>query len=488
VRYLLTAKVQWDRQRQDGTTRIRVSPELVDLRVEGAPATAWQGSFDAVVFQAFEVQTQIAAEVVRALGVPLSGQVLPTLGRSTRQPAAHEAYLRGQEISESGAVQDVTTLRRAATSFERAVQIDPQFALAWARLSRVRGTIAVNSSTAGEDAKASLASAERAVALAPDLPEARLALGDYYRSLGGDLARAFQEYALALRTAPGSAEVLGTLAAAEQNLGRWDDALEHIRRAQELDPRSVLHARRLALTLLYLRRHSEALAAANAGLALAPANLTLIHIKAMVKLAQGDLRGAREVTRDPPPGVDATDLVAHVATYYDLYWMLDESQQRLLLEAPPEAFGDPTYRDFVLAEVHGLRGEQERVREHAESARRAFEAELATKAGNAELHALLGVVSAYLGRRDEAILHGRRALDLQPLSKDAYYGPYRQHLLVRVYLLLGEGEKALDTLEPLLRLPYHLSPGWLRIDPTFAPLRGHPRFERLVKGPTPRPS
>ena len=82
----------------------------------------------------------------------------------------------------------------------------------------------------------------------------------------------------------------------------------------------------------------------------------------------------------------------------------------------------------------------------------------------------------------EAVREGQRGVELQPVSKDPYSGPYIQHQLVRIYLLLGEPDKALDQLEPLLKIPYYLSPGWLKIDPTFAPLRGNPRFERLVAG------
>ena len=87
-----------------------------------------------------------------------------------------------------------------------------------------------------------------------------------------------------------------------------------------------------------------------------------------------------------------------------------------------------------------------------------------------------------MGRKAEAIVEGQRGVALQPISQDASNGPYFQHQLARIYLLLGEPEKALDQLEPLLRIPYYLSPGWLRIDPTFDPLRNNPRFRKLVQG------
>jgi hypothetical protein len=89
---------------------------------------------------------------------------------------------------------------------------------------------------------------------------------------------------------------------------------------------------------------------------------------------------------------------------------------------------------------------------------------------------------AYLGRKAEAIHEGQRSVTLMPIAKGALEGAYFQHQLARIYIVVGEPEKALDQLEPLLKIPYHLSPGWLKIDPNFDPLRGNPRFQRLVAG------
>ena len=107
---------------------------------------------------------------------------------------------------------------------------------------------------------------------------------------------------------------------------------------------------------------------------------------------------------------------------------------------------------------------------------------LALAPNDAQLHALHGLALAYLGRKAEAVGEGQRALALRPITKDALQGSYDQHQLARIYLLVGEPEKALNELEPLLKIPYYLSPGWLKIDPTFDPLRKNPRFQKLVAG------
>jgi tetratricopeptide (TPR) repeat protein len=119
---------------------------------------------------------------------------------------------------------------------------------------------------------------------------------------------------------------------------------------------------------------------------------------------------------------------------------------------------------------------------YAEEARKAFEAQLRASPNDAGRHVLLGLALAYLGRKEEAIREGKRGVALDPITKDAFDGPQFQHQLVRIDVLVGEPEKALDQLEPLLKIPCFLSPGTLKIDPNFDPLRKNPRFQKLVAG------
>ena len=173
-----------------------------------------------------------------------------------------------------------------------------------------------------------------------------------------------------------------------------------------------------------------------------------------------------------------------MATYNDLMWVLDDAEQALLLRLRPRAFdGDRGTWGIVFAQTYALRGDVDRARAYADSARVAFEKQLRATPGSETLHTSLGLALAYLGRKAEAIREGERSVAIMPITRGAVAGAYVQHQLARIYIITNEPEKALDQLEPLFKIPYYLSPGWLKIDPNFARLRGNARFEHLIAGP-----
>jgi tetratricopeptide (TPR) repeat protein len=284
-----------------------------------------------------------------------------------------------------------------------------------------------------------------------------------------------------LKVAPDHAGLLSSTGAAEITLGRWESAVEHLRHGERLDPRSVQTKRRLSNALLRLRRYPEAREVLDRSIALAPTDLSLIELKAMTFVAQADLAGARAVIAAVPRAVEPTTLVSYLGYFQDLGWVLDEPHRDLLLRLTPTAFDDDKGAwGIVLAQGFALRGDAAKVREHAEAARVAFEEQLRAEPNDAQRRMQLGWALAFLERKADAIREGERAASLLPISKDAYLGPYLQHELGRIYIQVGEVDKGLDIIEPLLKIPYFLSPGWLQIDPAFDSIRTNERFQRVL--------
>jgi serine/threonine-protein kinase len=480
VDYLLVGKVRWEKG-AGSASRVRVSPELIDVTTGAAK---WQQPFDAAITDVFQVQADIAGKVASALNVALGDSTRHELAaKPTANLAAYDAYLKGEAASQGLAGADPASLRRAIGFYGQAVALDSAFVPAWAQLARARAYLYFNGTPTPELAAQARHAAERAQTLGPDRPEGQLALGDYYGSVLQNNRQSLAAYEAGLKLAPKNVDLLGGAGVAEEALGRWDAALPSLAKAEALDPRSATVAVRTGLALLYLRRYPEAQAATDRALALAPATLRIIEQKAMVALAQGDLTGAQAVVRAGLAATEPAALLAFFANYQDLYWVLDDAQQQQLLTLPPSAFdNDRGTWAIVRAQTYDLRGNRAQARVYADSARLANEEVLRATPGDGQRHVFRGLALAYLGRKAEAIKEGERAVALWPISRDAYNGAYIQHQLVRIYLLVGEPEQALDQLEPLLTIPYCLSPGWLRIDPTFAPLKGNPRFERLVAG------
>ncbi len=481
VGYLLIGKVTWQRG-AGATSRVRVSPELIRIAPGGAPTTRWQQPFDAPLTDVFAVQADIAAKVAAALDIVLADSARRALTASpTDNLSAYDEFLKG-EAAAQGMKADQAGLRRAIAFYARAVALDSTFAKAWSQLSRARTSLYSNGVPDTALATAARTAAERGARLKPNEPWVYLALGDYYGSVNPvDNGRAMQEYERGLRVAPNDVDLLSAAVASETSLGHWDGVAARLARVSALDPRSVTAARRECSVNLFLRRYPAADSAADRAVALAPASPAIVSLKIMVALARGDVAGARAAIAASAKAIDPTALSAFLAYYQDLYWLLDDRQQLEVLGLPVSAFDDDRGGwALVRTELYELRGDRHRMLVYADSARIALEAQSRAAPDDGQRRVLLGVALAYLGRKDEAIREGQRGLDLMPISRDGYFGPYVQLQLARIYILIGQQEKAMDQLEPLLQVPFYLSPGWLKVDPEFDLLRTHPRFRRLV--------
>ena len=486
--YLLTATVRWEKH-PDGTSRVRVSPELVRIQPGAVPTTKWQQGFDAALTDVFKVQADIASEVSEALDVALSDSTRRELAvKPTQNLDAYDAYLRGKEIRSGEIAPGV--LHAAEAEFQRATALDSTFAAAWADLATTHILLFRTGGMQIRDAQAAGREVERATALGPGLPDVRAAKGRYQEVVRGDVAGALREYEAGLRAAPNRGDLLSLVSGAEATLGRSAAALSHLEQATRLDPRSPGVAAGLSGMYFDLRRYAEARAALDRARALRPSSLSLIYTQALLHAVEGDLAGARHALQLAHQVTDSTTVVAYVALREDLLWLLDDAQQRLLLTLTPAALdGGRADWALALAETYWRRGDRNKARAYADTAGveyRPLIRDALNPADRAQLIALQALAFAYLGRSEDAVGRGDEALNAgrlaaAPTSQQSYI----QFLLARIHLLAEQPEKALDQLEPLLKTTgSRVSPGLLKIDPTFDPLRGNLRFERLLEGKT----
>ncbi len=473
--YLLIGKVRWAGA-PGGTRRVQVVPELVDGRTG---ATTWQQSFDTDVTDIFEVQSQIASRVAGALGAQLGSREQQQLAeRPTKNVAAYDLYLKGKAVSSSDAVAS----RLAASYFEQAVALDSTFVDAWAELSRASGRVFFNGSrdpVAGARAKVAM---ERAIALGPQLPAGYTAAAAYYGLVEVDTDNANEAMGRALQLAPNDADVLASAARGDLTEGKIEAAAAKLERAKELDPRSASTLAALQQVYLFQRRFNDAAESGQAAIALSPNNLNLAEWQAIVYLAQGDLKGAREVIRATIDRGNPAPAVASIfGGYYELSWALADAERSLLFRLTPAAFdNDRAWWGQSISIGYAEQGDIALARSFADSALPRTKALLDASPNDAQSMALYALMLAHSGRnRSEAVTLGERAVGLEKTGQGNQ--SYNMLLLVRTYLAVGEKDKALDTIEQLLQRRYYLTPAWLKIDPTFDALRGNPRFERMVR-------
>jgi eukaryotic-like serine/threonine-protein kinase len=478
VDFLLTGTVRWSKG-AGVANRVRVNPELIEVSSSSA---RWSAPFDAELSDVFKVQSDIAGKVASALDVALARSDQQRLeARPTENLEAYQDYLKGEQATQGLAVTDAPHLREGLAWYQKAVALDSNFVDAVAAVARTYSALYNNGPTV-EGVEAARVYAERALKLAPDKPVAHLAMGTYLLNQQKDYTGAVEQFGLGLKVEPNNAALLTAMAIAERVLGRWDDALKHAEQAAKLDPRSVRTARQVARMLHDTRRYPEALVAWDRAIALAANNLAIIQGKTGSWLSLGRLDSARAVIQQALKVVDTTALVAHFSLFQEQMWVLPDDIRPLATKLTPKNFdGDRGHYGLKVGGTWKLLGDLARAHAYADTARMAFAAELKQFPEAAQLHELHGRALALGGWKREAIEEAELSLRMRETALDAGTGPYVRFQVARILIQAGEPERALDLIEPLLRTNgSDLTPAYMRIDPSFAPLKGSPRFERLI--------
>ena len=447
----------------------------------------WAESYDRKIDDIFGVEKEVAQNIAIALKAKLSGAEEQVLAQKpTDNPAAYEAYLRGKALLWGG---DEGALRGAIQSFEEAVRLDPQFALAWANLSSARsiGFYYMDSTPAARAAaEQSLAKAE---ALQPELPEIQLARANFGYFVLGDNKNVRDVLQQLHLIWPNNAEVIQTLAFTYQRLGEWQKASDAFDQVIVLNPRYLQVQRFAAYTRCDMRDWAGAQRIVDEALRIWPADLNFLAIKAQIFQANGQFDEAQLIVDKLKP--DRLDYDAVGAVWYQAKLQRKPATALKVLE--PLASRTDSLKEWVrdaqvLGDLQQLSGDTVAARATFSTVRDAAEAGLREQPGNVRYLGPLSLALAGLGERDKALQAIDKKISLQ--SNDARLQPASQETKARILARFGDKDGALAILSHLLEISYEgglfgppLTPALLRLDPDWDNLRGDPRFQKLCQEP-----
>jgi len=478
VAYVLEGTIRTDRA-PDGSGQVRVTPQLIRASDD---AQLWTDRYTAnlVPGEIFGVQEQIAGQVAEALDVTL---LEPERRRLAAQPTAnleaYDYYLRGNDYY--GRSRDPQDLQIAIQIYQKAVELDPDFALAYAFLSNIHSEMWWFFYDRTQERLAMAKEAvDKALTLDPDLPEAHVALGWYHYRGHLEYDRALAEFAIARKSQPNNSDLLFGIAAVQRRQGKWEQAAENMSKASDLNPRSAIDAVQAGITYLYMRDYSEAEGHFERAISLAPDQLRpYVWMARLYMTWQGDTAKVRpllqQAERADPLGLDP-----QVWWHWALYRILDGASQQTL-ERLSEVRADSALYYSARAELYGLMNRPLLMRAHYDSARGVLESRAREQPDEARFHSELGLAYAGLGRKNEAIREGELAVELLPISKEALIGSDWVRNLAQIYVMVGDHDAAVEQLEYLFSIVAPISGHWLRLDPIWDPLRDRPRFRALLE-------
>jgi TolB-like protein len=474
--------------------RVRINAQLIDARTD---LHVWNDTYDREITDLFALQTELARRIAFALRANLSPREKASLQmHPTSDLDAYDLFLRARDLFRwSGSGDPRENGERALGLLEEAVARDPHFALAYCLIARFHGELYWFGYDRSRDrlTQAKVA-ADTAMRLQPDSSDARLALAYYYYYGYRDYELARTELAIAHASAPNDAEAWDASAAIDRRQGRWDDALSNFEKAKELDPRNASVLWNLAETYACMCRNEEAARGFAEGIEVNPNAHFFSLARAAIPLrTDGNFAPLRAALRTIPGDFDPGGGVTTIAVRTSLMERDYAGAERLLKESRYERFNDigiggpAAILDgytFPRAWYEGLiargRGDKDAAERAFRSAQRTVEADLAKASGDAKLVAMLGLVHSMKGRHEDAIAAGQRAVELLPIAKDAYDGPLIATKLAVMYAAASQSDRAIELLKELVAIPNGPTPGTLRAEREWDPLRSDPRFEALT--------
>lgn len=474
--------------------RMRVNAQLINAQTD---IHIWADTFDRELTDLFALQTELAEKITVALRANLSPREKASMQvHPTTDLDAYDAYLRARALFRWSGVGDAQENgEQALPLLDQAIKRDPEFALAYALASRVHAELYwFGYDKRPERLAQAKTTAETALRLRPDLGDAHIALAFYYYYAFREYELARNELTIALRAIPNEPDVPSAFGVLDRRQGRWEDSISNLNRARQLDPRNSAAIWNLLETHTYLHRYREAERAIDEGLAMfSDAHFFSIARAALPLRETGDtapLRAAvRLIPKDFNPGGAMTTIALRASLmerdYAEAAWLLAASTRERFNDNGLSGMAG-ALDGYIVPRVwyegliaRGL-GNAGKARQAFEAARREVEKDRAQWPDEAKTVAMLGLVNAALGQKEEAIREGRRAVELLPIAKDAVDGPLLATNLAVIYGQVGELDLAFAELDRLLALPAGPTAGMLHAEPEWDPLRGDARFEKLV--------
>jgi TolB-like protein/Flp pilus assembly protein TadD len=463
--------------------RVRVSVQLINADDD---EHIWAEDYDRDLTDVFAIQTDLAQKIASALQAKLSPTEKERLDRQpTQNPDAYLLFIQAHDHA-NRPDHFRNELLKAEDLFEQAIKLDPKFAAAFAELSMVESSMYHSfEPTPARREKARL-NANEALRLQPNLPEGHLALGFSYYYGDRDYERALAEFEIAKRDLPNDAQAYMAIGAIQRRQGKWTESTANLEKATALDPKNSMILDQLGLNYMALRNFDAADKTLDRAIAAAPQAFGPVGFKAYLAiLSNGDVNLAEKQLSSIAVDSDPNGMVTWLR-----WWLLMLQRNFPEALAVVEKFpGEilmidttaPAPKALLKGIIHWLEGDKPKAQIEFEQSRIISEKLLREAPEDPARHTQHGLILAALGRKQEAIAEGTRAVELLPESKDAFDGPKITASLAEIYALTGQSDEAFRLLDHLLQVPNGLTVHTLKLDPAWDPLRKDPRFQALIE-------